>query len=328
MVDRDALPRSHWIRRAPRSLFETWAAIRDLVSSRLDSKGNDDLGQFSNKTFFADEELPHAEALLDRVGDEFIATQNGPVFFDGAKTWAVRLGLTDEDMQPFTCAESYHHLAFRLCGFSHSTFYHIYDSLLSTIDPSWRERTEKTLRDFADLHQTSGEEPLAGDKMLELMKRTLSERFPTSHDRSRFLERCRDRALVLLPKDVNLLYTHLVQEFCRAISHRRVTGYSERGDDVDLTEAEISKGQSSLNTSNEMYDKLRPAYMRDHLWRDWKMDDDLGPAAIRDRWDSMSDDDRKACCPKCWEKIGEGSKDAGRDVVKKALKKAEQERGS
>lgn len=70
----------------------------------------------------------------------------------------------------------------------------------------------------------------------------------------------------------------------------------------------------------------RPAYERDHLWLDWNINEGLKPAPIRDRWDGMSDESRKAACRQAWEKIGDGGKEAGRDVVKKALKKAEEER--
>jgi hypothetical protein len=66
----------------------------------------------------------------------------------------------------------------------------------------------------------------------------------------------------------------------------------------------------------------RPAYGRDHFFLSLKEESGLTPARIRDLWDSMTDEDRRTICPECWGQIGDACKNAGRDVVKKALKRA------
>lgn len=68
----------------------------------------------------------------------------------------------------------------------------------------------------------------------------------------------------------------------------------------------------------------RPAYERDHLWLRWRDVEGLRPAAIRDRWNRMSGEERKSICPRCADQIG--SDETGREVVKKALKQARRER--
>lgn len=66
----------------------------------------------------------------------------------------------------------------------------------------------------------------------------------------------------------------------------------------------------------------RPAYGRDHRFLAWESEG-YGPAAIRDKWNALSQADRKRICPSHWEEIGGG--DAGREVVKSGLKKAREE---
>jgi hypothetical protein len=75
----------------------------------------------------------------------------------------------------------------------------------------------------------------------------------------------------------------------------------------------------------------RPAYKRDHTWLDWNKQDKQGPAKIRDRWNVLSEVERKNICPTTFGKVGGSTSDgkkAGREVVKAALKKAEKERGT
>lgn len=48
----------------------------------------------------------------------------------------------------------------------------------------------------------------------------------------------------------------------------------------------------------------RPAYRRDHLWLKWKQGERLGPAKIRDRWDSLTDAERREICSTLWERVG------------------------
>lgn len=68
------------------------------------------------------------------------------------------------------------------------------------------------------------------------------------------------------------------------------------------------------------------AFFRDHVWLAWQRDDGLGPPAIRDRWNSLSDDDRRnlARRKRSAEKIAPG--DGGRRLVILALKLAASER--
>ncbi len=70
----------------------------------------------------------------------------------------------------------------------------------------------------------------------------------------------------------------------------------------------------------------RPAYERDHCWLSWKLNQGMGPARIRDRWNAMSEEDRCAICSEAPDKIG-WSED-GREVVKKGLRKAILEAGA
>ena len=67
----------------------------------------------------------------------------------------------------------------------------------------------------------------------------------------------------------------------------------------------------------------RPCYERDRLWLQWKAEREWGPAKVRDEWNRMTQEERKACCPACANAIGKG--EDGRDVVKKALLRAKLE---
>lgn len=84
---------------------------------------------------------------------------------------------------------------------------------------------------------------------------------------------------------------------------------------------------TSLPASSEHTEKLRPAHKRDHLWLKWQDDEGMTPATIRDRWNGMSDEDRRTVCPTKWQKIeSEGGREGERDIIKQALKTARRER--
>jgi hypothetical protein len=70
----------------------------------------------------------------------------------------------------------------------------------------------------------------------------------------------------------------------------------------------------------------REAGARDHLWLAWHLEEKMKPAAIRDRWDKMTDEERLECAPTCFGKVGAKGKPLGHDTVKKALMKAKRER--
>ena len=70
--------------------------------------------------------------------------------------------------------------------------------------------------------------------------------------------------------------------------------------------------------------RRRQAYQRDHLWLDWHEVEGLGPASIRDRWNAIPSESRQRACPSTPNVIGKG--ESGRDVVKKALRRARKER--
>jgi hypothetical protein len=70
----------------------------------------------------------------------------------------------------------------------------------------------------------------------------------------------------------------------------------------------------------------RPTYLRDHVWLGWAESEDLGPARIRDRWNNMAEEERMEICPRAPGRIGKG--EPGRDVVKKGLANARQEKSA
>ena len=71
--------------------------------------------------------------------------------------------------------------------------------------------------------------------------------------------------------------------------------------------------------------ETRPAFERDHRWLNWNQKDKLGPAAIRDKWNVMTDEDRQSISPRKPERIQSGEQ--GRDTVKKAIELAKKEPG-
>ena len=68
--------------------------------------------------------------------------------------------------------------------------------------------------------------------------------------------------------------------------------------------------------------KQRPCGRRDTAWLEWYNDKNAetyhSPANIRDKWNSMTDEERKRISPTSFNKIGKS-----RDVVKKAIQKAQ-----
>jgi hypothetical protein len=72
--------------------------------------------------------------------------------------------------------------------------------------------------------------------------------------------------------------------------------------------------------------KERPTYLRDHAWLDWANGEKLGPAAIRDRWNDLPQEERERICPRAPGRIGKG--ETARDLVKKALNRAKCEQAT
>lgn len=68
----------------------------------------------------------------------------------------------------------------------------------------------------------------------------------------------------------------------------------------------------------EVAESPRPAYTRDHQFLVWN-EEGSKPANIRDKWNALSEAERKRICPTRWETVG-------REVVVTALKKAKKER--
>jgi hypothetical protein len=66
----------------------------------------------------------------------------------------------------------------------------------------------------------------------------------------------------------------------------------------------------------------RPAMKRDQLFYSWTKAG-LGNAAIRDKWNRMSDAEREAACPKHPQRIGD--KKDGADAVRKAITRVKRE---
>ena len=70
-------------------------------------------------------------------------------------------------------------------------------------------------------------------------------------------------------------------------------------------------------------DDVRPADRRDHLFLKWR-DEGLTPADIRDRWNDMSQDERREIAPQNSRPLA--AKEQGRQVVRAALRRASSER--
>jgi len=113
---------------------------------------------------------------------------------------------------------------------------------------------------------------------------------------------------------------HLRQEFFRAWQL-----WYPAGTKYEIYDSSKEDADDLLsNVLNDQELPMRPAYARDHLWYRWNIEG-LTPAIIRDRWNSMSDKERKTISPMSWNKIGTNGKDKGRDLVKKSLARAASE---
>lgn len=84
------------------------------------------------------------------------------------------------------------------------------------------------------------------------------------------------------------------------------------------------QSSSPIGESSGDAGKKRPAFQRDHLWLKWSTEG-LTPAKIRNRWNDMSEQERKKCCARTHGKI-EGDSKQTLDRIKKALSLALQER--
>ena len=84
--------------------------------------------------------------------------------------------------------------------------------------------------------------------------------------------------------------------------------------------------------SGKLFDpdyKKRPAYERDQLWLRWSEKEGMAPAAIRDRWNGMSDEERQTVSPRKWQRIESvGGLEGQRDLIEKGLRRAKTEQFS
>lgn len=82
-----------------------------------------------------------------------------------------------------------------------------------------------------------------------------------------------------------------------------------------------------LTEQSDSQDSPRPAYSRDHLWLKWYQDETADTyhsyAAIRDKWNSIPDDERKRLSLKYYGKLASGKR--GTDPVKTGIAKARRE---
>jgi hypothetical protein len=94
---------------------------------------------------------------------------------------------------------------------------------------------------------------------------------------------------------------------------------------IDEPPVETPAAMPYIDTTGITERRLKLAYFRDHLWLDWHEVGHLIPAAIRDRWNGMTDPQRREAIVRgTFDKIAEGAN--GVDLVKKALEKARNER--
>ena len=94
----------------------------------------------------------------------------------------------------------------------------------------------------------------------------------------------------------------------------------ERDLPAEQIATEITKKEMPVDDAT----KKRPAYDRDHKWLRWHEDDGIGPTEIRDKWNALTEADRKAITAKKWQTINPGA--SGRVIVDTALKRAGRER--
>ncbi len=120
------------------------------------------------------------------------------------------------------------------------------------------------------------------------------------------------------------IMSHLKQEACR--TWKRF--YPQDAEYKTVGEAMFPQELPSVDSLCSPRRKSQ-AFRRDQLWLRWHEKEGLTPAAIRDRWDGLSDEKRKRICAAHWRKIGGSSserKKAGRESVKTGLTKAKKER--
>lgn len=95
-----------------------------------------------------------------------------------------------------------------------------------------------------------------------------------------------------------------------------------------ILSATLARGQPRCGSVPDG-EPTRPAFSRDRLWLRWHEEENLGPAKIRDKWDSLPDERRRAYCPDWPARVGgetTAEKKRGYETVKKALRRARKER--
>lgn len=122
-------------------------------------------------------------------------------------------------------------------------------------------------------------------------------------------------------RDADRLVVQLQQELFRAWKRK----YPDDGSTYE-TWRDDSGLFKTFDTLRERR-RRRPAYKRDHLWLKWQQEDGLTPAGIRDMWNAMTDDQRRAVCAGAWQRVeSTGGKEGERDIIKKGIQQATRER--
>ncbi|HEV3447683.1 MAG TPA: hypothetical protein VG099_23810 [Gemmataceae bacterium] len=108
-------------------------------------------------------------------------------------------------------------------------------------------------------------------------------------------------------------------------------GTVQSGQEAESPVQGLPAGQAEgQKTDAEVTKRRRPCYDRDHTWLAWYEDEETEtyhrPAKIRDKWNCLSVEQRKAISPGAFNRIAE--KRRGVDLVKKAIENALHERGS
>jgi len=120
--------------------------------------------------------------------------------------------------------------------------------------------------------------------------------------------------------DERVLYTFpAFRAAYRSIASAPADGEDRQAKKADKADTKPAAGNASANGRPR-----RRCYERDHEWLRCHKQERMGMAAIRDRWNAMTDEARRKVAPLAWEKIGNGR--SGRDTVKSALKVAEGEK--
>jgi hypothetical protein len=93
-----------------------------------------------------------------------------------------------------------------------------------------------------------------------------------------------------------------------------------------MLHADKTDTQSVAGRTTKSQFSRRRAYERDHLWSQWNTQEQMTPATIRDRWNQLTDEERRDVSPRAWKRIeSEAGKEGSRDVVKKAIQLAKRE---